>query len=46
MQRQNSTNWNIADPITAERLNDFNLDLDLLFKEISSENLSFTYNLA
>ena len=45
MQRQNSTNWNIAEPITAARLNDFNEDLGVLFKELSNEDLSFTYNI-
>lgn len=45
MQRENSTNWNIADPITAARLNDINADFDAIFKELSAEDLSFTYDI-
>ena len=31
MPRKNSTAWNVADPITAARLNDLNDDLDDLY---------------
>ncbi len=43
--QKTSANWNIADPITAARLNDFNVDLATLFKELSNENCSFTYDI-
>ena len=33
MPRTNSTPWNIADPVEAARLNDFNEDIDNLYAE-------------
>lgn len=44
MQRQYSTTWSIADPITAARLNNFNQDLDDIFKRLSNEDLDISYN--
>ena len=45
MQRQNSLNWAISDQITADRLQDFNEDLDSLFSKVSNDNLLCTYNI-
>ncbi len=43
--QQSSTAWSTGQPVTAAHLNEFRTDLATLFKEISNENLSFTYNL-
>jgi len=32
MPRQNSSTWNIADPITSTRLNDINQDIDDIYE--------------
>ena len=45
MQRTNTTTWNVADPITAARLNWINADLDKLFAEISNDNVTLTYDI-
>lgn len=36
--------WASGDPVTAAHLNQFRTDLATLFKEISSEDFSTTYN--
>ena len=36
--------WASGDPVTAAHLNEFRTDLATLFKEISSEDFSTTYN--
>lgn len=43
MQASNVT-WVTWDPVTAAHLNQFRTDLATLFKEISSEDFSTTYN--
>jgi hypothetical protein len=43
-ERANSANWASGDQITAVRLQDFNEDLDQLFKRMDSRNISLTYN--
>ena len=40
-----SQTWNIGDPITAERLNEVNNDLDSLFESLAWNDLDFTYNI-
>lgn len=44
MQRSTSTNRSIGDQILASRLQDFNLELDRIYVELSNENISTTYN--
>lgn len=45
MQKQTPT-WVIGDPLTAAKLNVVNADFDTIFKELSGENLAFTYDVS
>lgn len=42
--QQSSTAWSTGQPVTAAHLNEFRTDLATLFKEISSEDFTTTYN--
>ena len=46
MQSQHIANWNPGDPITSDRLNDINEEFSEIFKRISNEDLSLTYNIS
>lgn len=43
MQKTTVT-WNAGDPVTATHLNQVTTDLTTIFKELSNENLTFTYD--
>lgn len=43
MQKQTPT-WVVGNPLTAAKLNVMNADLETLFDEISSENISASYD--
>ena len=40
-----NTAWSVGDAVTAVRLNQFSADIANLFKEVSSDNLSITYDI-
>ena len=42
--QKTSTTWSVGNAVTAAKLNDFNTDLTTIFKELSNENLSLTYD--
>lgn len=44
--RVNSSNWSAGDPITSDRLEDFNEDLDSLFSRMDERDMTFTYNVS
>lgn len=42
--RTESLNWGVNDQITAERLQDFNDELDALFQRLDDRDLALTYD--